>query len=368
MKKALIFMALILTVLSVMTGFVSAYDAVTPANGQISHTMTLTGEPYYLDYTIKYSFAASDPAVLSPDGLTPADVITGTPTIADVSYGPADDFASATDHKITKTAAVDWSGVTFKEPGIYYWKVTKTADKGGAPQVLSNISPETYLFAFITDVNGTLTAAATGLSTTAELTAKVDLQDQYPATTADLSVGKTVTGNQGSKDQYFKFVISVTPAGSAARTYTISGFDPAATVNASPYNDGAVQPTSPVSMTGGTATEITVWLKHGQTVKIEDLPYGSSYTVTETAEGYTATYAVTGDNTKTEQGDNASGSGTSVTDPSVTADTTVQFTNDKTVTPPTGIDLATGAPVMGLILAAVLLMLVFAPKRREENN
>ena len=366
MKKTIIFMAVILTALSVMTGFVWAdYTPVKPSNGAVSHTMELTKAPYHLDYPITYSFAVSDLQSI-PEGLT--STVSGTPAIASVSYGPEDDFAGATGHKITKTAAVDWSGVTFSEPGIYYWKVTKSANNGGAPEELSNNSQETWLFAFITDVNGTLTAASTGLSTTSELTAKADLQDQYPATTVDLSVGKTVTGNQGSKDQYFKFDISVTPAGSAARSYVISGFDPAATVNASPYNDGAVQPSNPVSMTGGQATTITVWLKHGQTFKIEDLPYGSSYTVTETATGYTATYTVSGDNTNSSANDIASGSGTSVSDSSVTADSTVQFTNNKEATPPTGIDTRSAASVMGLIFASVLLVLVFAPKRREENN
>ncbi len=368
MRKAAVFMTVILMVLAVMTGFVSAdYTAVTPANGTISHTMELTESPYFLDYTITYSFSVSGPT--APEGgLSPTGVVSGSPAISSVSYGPSDDFASATGHKITKTPAVDWSGVTFSEPGIWYWTVTKTANNDEVPEELSNNSVETYLFAYVTDTNGALSVAVTGLSTTTELTAKADLQDQYPATAVDLSVGKTVTGNQGSKDQYFKFEIEVTPAGNATRSYELSGFDAAADVNASPYNDGAVQPTSPVSMTGGQATTITVWLKHGQTFKIVDLPYGSSYTVTETATGYTATYTVSGDNTNSADNDIATGSGTSVSDSSVTADTTVEFTNDKTTTPPTGIDTRSAASVMGLILAAALLVLVFIPKRREENN
>ena len=362
----MIIMAVILLALSFITGFVWAdYTPVTPSAGAISHTMELTKAPYHLDYTITYSFTLSD-LETTPGGLSAA--VSGTPSIASVSYSPADNFETAVGHKITKTAAVNWTGVTFSEPGIYYWKVTKSADQGGAPGVLSNNSEETWLFAFITDVNGILTPASTGLSTTSELKAKADLQDQYPAITVALSVGKTVDGNQGSKNQYFQFDISVTPAGSASRSYVISGYDPAETVNASLYNDSAVQPVSPVLMTGGQATEITVWLKHGQTFKIADLPYGSSYTVTETASGYTAEYTVSGDVKNLADNDIASGSGTSVSDSSQTADTTVQFTNTKNVTPPTGIDTRSAASVMGLILASALLVLVFVPKRREENH
>ena len=371
MKKTLalvISIALILStiVLPALADVVN-YTAVTPDNSTINHTMELTDSPYNLDYNITYSFAAGTPTVKSPTGLSATDVITGTPTIADVTYGPSDDFATAPGHKITKTATVDWSGVSFKEPGVYYWEITKTADDGGAPLTLSNNNDKTYLFAFVTDVDGKLTAAATGLSTTDELKAKVEFQDQYPATGVDLSVGKTVTGNQGSKEQYFKYDIQITPAGHATRNYQISGFDTADTVNASPYNSGATQPTNPVSLTGNSQSTITVWLRHGQTFKIEDLPYGTSYTVTESAnDGYTVTTAVTGDNTNSAANDIASGSGATVTDASLTADTTVQYTNNKDADVPTGISLSNGAAIMGILIAMALLALAFVSKRKGE--
>ncbi len=368
-KLALLSLALMLTLsitVSPALADVVNYTAVTPENSSINHTMELTESPFNLDYTITYSFAAGTPTVKSPDGLNASDVISGTPSIASVSYGPDDNFATAAGHKITKTAAVDWSGVSFKEPGVYYWEITKTADDGGAPLTLSNNNEKTYLFALVTDVNGVLTAAATGLSTTNELTAKVDMQDQYPATAVDLSVGKTVTGTQGSKEQYFKYDIQITPAGSATRNYQISGFDPATTVNASPYNTGAMQPTNPVSLTGNSQSKITVWLRHGQTFKIEDLPYGTSYTITESAnDGYdTPTTVVTGDNTNSAANDIAKGTGVTVTDASLTADTTVQYTNNKDAVVPTGISLSAGAALMGILMAIGLLALTSVFKRK----
>lgn len=372
MKKAFVLTLAAMLMLSAMVlpalADVVNYTAVTPGNSSVNHTMELTESPYNLDYTITYSFAAESPTVKSPDGLSAADVITGTPAIASVSYGPDDDFAGAAGHKITKTAAVDWSGVSFKEPGVYYWEITKTADDGGAPLTLSNNSEKTYLFALVTDVNGVLTAAATGLSTTDALSAKADLQDQYPATSVDLSVGKTVTGTQGSKEQYFKYDIQITPAGSATRNYQISGFDDASVVNASPYNSGATQPTSPVSLTGNSTTKITVWLRHGQTFKISDLPYGTSYTVTESAnDGYdTPTTVVTGDNTNSTSNDIASGSGETVTDSSLTADTLVQYTNNKDADVPTGVTLESSVAMLGILLALSLLMMAFLPKRKEK--
>lgn len=368
MKKLVILSLAVVLALSitVLPALAAVYTAVTPSNGSINHTMELTASPYNLDYTITYSFAAGSPTVKSPDGLSAADVITGTPTIASVSYGPSDDFTGAP-HKITKTAAVDWSGVSFKEPGVYYWEITKTADKGGAPLTLSNNSEKTYLFALVTDVGGVLTAAATGLSTTTELNAKADLQDQYPATSVDLSVGKTVTGTQGSKEQYFRYDIQIKPSGSATRNYQISGYDDAATVNASPYNSGATQPTNPVSLTGNSTSTITVWLRHGQTFKIEALPYGTSYTVTESAnEGYTVTTAVSGDNTNAAANDIATGTGATVTDSSLTANATVQYTNNKDADVPTGINLPNGAAIMGILIAMSLLTLAFVSKRKGE--
>ena len=370
MKKiALLFVAVMLVLsTTVLPALAVVYTPVTPANSTINHTMELTEAPYNLDYTITYSFAAGTATVKSPSGLNAADVITGSPSIASVSYGPSDDFVSAAGHKITKTAAVDWSGVTFSEPGVYYWEITKTVDKGGAPLEVSNTSENTYLFALVTDVGGVLTAAATGLSTTNALNAKADLQDQYPATSVDLSVGKTVTGTQGSKEQYFKYEIKIKPAGSATRTYQISGYDDASVVNASPYNSGATQPTNPVSLTGNIESTITVWLRHGQTFKIEDLPYGSSYTVTESGnDGYdTPTTAVTGDNTNSTANDIASGTGVTVTDTSLTADTTVQYTNNKDADVPTGINLTNGAAIMGILMAMSLLAIAVVSKRKGE--
>ena len=374
MKKTAVFMAVILFLLSILTGtvvaqFTSAYTPVKPENTQFDHTLTLTDEPYVLDYTFVYSFTVSEnPTVVVPVGL-PTTVVTGSPKISDVTYGPADTFDPTTG-ELTKTVTVDWSGVTFSEPGTYYWKVTKAIkDKGGAPQELSNNSEETFLYAYVTDEGVQGLKVITGLSKNVTLKDKTGLDDHYPATTVDLSAGKKVTGTQGSKDQYFKFEISVKPSGSSNRSYNISGFDPADTVNASPYNDSVTQPKSPITLPGGQSTLITVWLKHDQTFKIKNLPYGSSYTVTETAAGYSSTYEVSGDATDDASSKDISrGDGISVSDSSITKSTTVEFTNNKDGEVPTGIALESGAPVMGMILTAGLLALVFAPKRRKENN
>lgn len=106
-------------------------------------------------------------------------------------------------------------------------------------------------------------------------TTKGELTDTYPAKKVDLSVSKTVSGYQGSKDQYFKFTINLTtPTTSTTRTCRISGAD--TTVPQTAYNSST---TNPGSVTLPTTGSIDVWLKHGQTVKIEGLPYGTAYSI-----------------------------------------------------------------------------------------
>lgn len=103
-------------------------------------------------------------------------------------------------------------------------------------------------------------------------------ENTYSAGT--LSITKTVTGNLGDKDKYFEFKVTLT--GDAAKTY---GGSYAVT--------GGSNAKNPTSIKIG--EETTFLLKHGDTISIANLPYGVSYTVTETAaDGYKTTR--TGDN------------------------------------------------------------------------
>lgn len=92
-----------------------------------------------------------------------------------------------------------------------------------------------------------------------------------------LSVTKTVDGNLGDTNKYFAFTVTLT--GDAEKT----GYADAYEITGGSYEN-------PETIAIG--SPVTVYLKHGETISIANLPYGVSYTVTETdyeSDGYETT-------------------------------------------------------------------------------
>ena len=120
MKKLFaLLMALVLT--AAMMTSAMAYDAVRPTKEQLSipHTLKLSGdEMTNLPYNITYSFTVGDPVIVQPEGIVNAsEAVSGKPVISNVVYTPDDEFS--TDNKTCqKELAIDWSGVSIKEPGL----------------------------------------------------------------------------------------------------------------------------------------------------------------------------------------------------------------------------------------------------------
>ena len=149
-----------------------------------------------------------------------------------------------------------------------------------------------------------------------------------------LKVTKTVTGNLGDKSQYFEFKVTLT--GEEGKTYA----------NSYAVRGGS-NAGNPSSIEIG--KEATFYLKHGDTLSIENLPYGVSYTVTEIeAEGYTPTME---------------GNSGSIDAPEQTA----AFTNDRTTTVDTGIT-TDSLPYVLLLGIVVLAGAVLFVKRRANNG
>ena len=162
--------------------------------------------------------------------------ITTKPSIAPVTFeenqdtedGKANDgIANDTDHKYaTETVTVDFSGVKYKEPGVYRYIIKEKNLQQGA---VYDTTPRTLDVTVINgDEDGELEIegytmyygkigssrpkvdntqeAKEGADTTIEDGKKCkSFVNSYPATS--LSVGKVVSGNQASKDQYFRFTV-----------------------------------------------------------------------------------------------------------------------------------------------------------------
>lgn len=350
--------AMLPTVLAEDTGsFVSVYTPVTPATSTVKHTMTLTKTDLKnLPYNVTYTFAVTGAQVMQPSDIKVPDMaVTGVPVIAPLEYTPADVFV---DGACTKTLQIDWSGVTIKEPGVYVWEVSKnmTEAEMNDDDVPTNQNPKLYLYVYVTDNNG-LSIRSYGMTQDADLNTKGDLADQYPVQTLNLSINKTVDGTMASRDQYFKYTVELNgPSADVNTTYEIVGLDAVVPVNA--YNPSVITNATIIEMVGGKG-KVDLWLKHGQTAMIKDLLSGTTYTISETVpDGYTATSVITGDTTGTQAG------GATASDSSLQTSSTVAFTNTKEAIVPTGVVLNTSASIMGLLLAAALLLLANAGKRK----
>lgn len=362
MKKMFAFLLTLMLTAAMLTSAL-AYDPVRPANGQpaITHTLTLTSETMdSLAYDIEYSFTVGAAEVVQPAAVQNVSLaVTGVPSIANIKYTSADDF-SADNKSCTKTLQIDWSKVSIMEPGVYRWPVTKSVACDDPQENPSNEKSSTYLFAYVTFNNNQLQVESVGLTADSELndsSSKGDFADNYPINTLDLSVSKTVTGNQGSREQYFKFTINLTAPAEITETYTITGITES--VPATAYHEAKTNPTS-VKLENGKAT-IELWMKHGQEAKITGLLYGTAYSIVESENtGYTVTSEITGDTT------GITANGATASDTSLQADARVAFTNNRESTVPTGIALENGAPIYGLLLAMGLAIVMFIGKRREE--
>lgn len=182
----------------------------------------------------------------------------------------------------------------------------------------------------VNDNNGKLRIAAVHTESTGEAKS-----DNFPNTykAGELDVSKTVTGNLGDKNKYFEFKVTLT--GEEGKTYRDSY---AVTGGSNPDNPGMIK----------IGEETTFFLKHGETIHIENLPYGVTYTVTETAaEGYT-TEKTGADGTISA------------------ADQAAEFTNTKAGSIDTGVVLNNMPYILVLAVLAAGVAVFIIRKRRED--
>lgn len=304
--------------------------------------------------------------------------VTGTPSIANVSYAPGDATVTtaegvtltAEQKAALKTATVDFSGVTFAEPGIYRYLITETsADQQGMTydtqlaDKTNGVAKQRTLDVYVTDSDGSLVVSnyvihelvndiAAGNNNGSDVAATLadkskGFVNEYA--TVDLTLSKTVTGNQGSQDKYFKFTVAITNAGANANlNVDMSGAQTApaksvATVYSAEEMAAANSADDNANVDGqqwatdasGAVTK-TVYLKHNQSIVIKGLASGAKYTITEVPEDY-----------KCDKANNqvAETNG-------MTQDATVEFQNTRDGIVPTGV-IVSAAGGIALALAGI---------------
>ena len=247
--------------------------------------------------------------------------------------GPLTGVATATQKYASHDIIVDFTSVYFAEPGVYRYILTETAASAGSAVSNDAVATRT-IDVYVEDNNGTLEvtkyavysgtvtdgAPASGTDTGTKSSMYVNSMD-----TKNLSVSKTVSGNQGSKDQYFAITVALTglTEGDVVNV-NMTGAETAPIANtATSYSAETMGTANNVStLTADAQGEIShvFYLKHNQTVAITGIPTGKNYTVIETdpAAGYTK-------------------SGEVSTATALNADATVTITNSRSGTVPTGV-------------------------------
>jgi hypothetical protein len=167
----------------------------------------------------------------------------------------------------------------------------------------------------------------------------------------DLSISKTVTGSMGDTSRSFEFCISLKDQ------------------SGSPLSDQDIQVLLPGASDATVYTtdengNITLSLKHGDEVTLQNLPQGTEYTITETdADYYTTDFSVSGGTCESSSDHTQSGK---LTD---SMDVSVSVTNNRELAIPTGIstEIEPFLLLLSFSAATVLLMMIVGKKRKAHR-
>lgn len=348
----------------------TTYEPVNGGSTTFTKTIKMKATAKVPNVTFKYAVEAGA-AQPGSDGNLAVLAGTGLPTIKDVTF-TANEEKPGDGTSITKTATVDFSEVSYKEPGVYRYVITES----GTAQGLSTTEDQTKaLDVYVTDVNGVLKVSAYVMHNNEkanaeqlDATKKLDDKDvdfEHTLTTSDVTLSKTVTGNQGSRDEYFKFTVNIKGADKGTQYIVGLGNADATTTKNGVNTETHVNPALLTAGEDGTLTQ-DFWIQNGQSIKIQGLAAETGYTVTEADNAYKTNIAVTGDATNEAANDIAAVAGKAVTDKAVTKDTTVAYTNDKSGAVPTGIVMPiAGATSIMLIGGAGVGYFILKNKKRE---
>lgn len=356
---------------AVMVAFVSCAVTATPA---LAANIPATGGTTTFDKYLVMDANASVPPVTfsySISGASSGQLENGiysgigTPSINSVTFEPSytaefgkPDDPDATEFKYaTKQVTVDFNGISFDAPGVYRYVIIEKSSTN--PSVPLDEAITRYLDVLVTyqdDTSNQLKIDSYSMHKVGESTKTASFTSVL--STFDLTLTKTVEGNQGDREKYFKFTVSI--SGAVEDTvYTVDLDD----ADAKPTVDGSVE-TNPTSLkvpTGGMVTA-TSYLKHEQSIVIQGLTSDTNYTITEenySTDGYITSFVLDSNPSEEALTTGAEAMGA--------ADHTVIFTNSKSGTVPTGILLETTPYlVMGGVVIVGLVALVATRRRRAQ--
>lgn len=265
-----------------------------------------------------------------------------------------------------RTSTVDFSGVTFTEPGIYRYVITET---GTNQAVTNDENKKRYLDVYVTDENGTLKVSGYILHATDSDVGMKDSQGSDGTNpegksqgftntydTSNLTFKKEVSGNQASHDKYFEFTVTIDNAVPG----TVYNVD----INGATQTSGSNAATIAANAKQTNVTELTVdndgkvtkkfYLQHGQEITIQGIAKESKYSVTENAEDYKSTEAGVANYTAPVSGTIES------------ADLKTSYLNTRDGVIPTGV-IMTVAPFAAVTLLGAAGMVTIKMRKKEDD-
>lgn len=301
--------------------------------------------------------------------------------------GLTDTFDATAQKYVTDSFNIDFKNVSFPEPGIYRYTITESCDVAQVTnidkvtrtidvQISDNSDGEgtaadqkKLKIDSVTVYGDVVTAKDKDTVNTAAGTKTSAFNNLY--TSHDLTLNKTVTGNQGSKDKYFAFTVSISGAGADTRLDVVLDNADAELKKTAKINQSITADSNPnVLYTNASGSvEQVFYLMHGQEIKINGLPDGAKYTITETVGEYTARADISGDTDAAADAGIATNGIVSDQTTGIKTDTTVAYTNNKEGTIPTGVILSVAAPaVIGIAVVGGLIVLSVKKKRSEAEE
>ena len=378
------------------------YTPITGTSTSFEKTIELDNEANVPNVT--YSYAVAGGTAIAGDGSTKLNVFagndgvrtTGLPTIADITFAAGDtdgrvNGSGSDQGKIVKTATMDFSGVSFKEPGVYRYNVTESGavqgveEKGTVQKADGSteaVADRTFACDVYVEDDGTGTLQVVGYvlhndesADAAKLDSTIELGDKITGlkavyTTSDLTISKTVTGNQGSRDEYFPFDVTLSGAVQGTQ-FTVDLANADATTVVTPFNADTHE--NPAMLTAGEDGNVTqrYWLRDGQSIIIRGIAGETAYSITETENagdvGYTTSVVTTGD-AMNGATDISAVDGKDVADSAITADTTSAYTNHKSGAIPTGVVMAVGGAGAVTLLGGVGLATIMMKRKKEDKE
>lgn len=377
------------------------YDGVAGGTVNIEKYLVVKSTATVPNVTFKFAITGKTGIDASADGVqvfagNDASRVTGVPTIGtavftntDTKYDTAQDLVSTgiqveTDTKDPVTLAagqsyakhdvsVDFTHVTFNEPGIYRYEITENTDTTGT--VTNDADTTRIMDVYVIDDEGTLkiqgyvlhnnegAVKQDGTSTTGKAVGYVNTMEAK-----DVKVEKKVTGNQASHDEYFKITLKIEKA-LPNTTYAVDLTNADATTTTNGANTTAYTNAATITTNADGKATADYWLQHGQSIIVRSMNIGATYEMNEdkTAmnnEGYVATITST-DTSDTTENENYKVSGKIETGDGDQID--ISFSNKRSGVIPTGVIMAV-APFAAVTLLGAVGMVTIKMRKKEDDE